>query len=66
MPNTTDYRKTRRNLLLICGSGETYKLPGSYKSIANSGLEINSKSRDLLLISGPEFAIDLWFLNQEL
>ena len=29
------------------------KLPGGSKSTANSGPEINSKSRDLLLISGP-------------
>ena len=37
-----------RNLLLICGF-----LMKSYKSTANSGPQINSKSRDLLLICGP-------------
>ena len=47
-------------ILLICGPGEPLKLPGSSKSTANSGPEINSKSRDLLLICGP--GICCWFV----
>ena len=41
-----------RDLPLISGPGESYKLPESYRSTVNS-LQINSKSRDLLLICGP-------------
>ena len=41
-----------RDLPLISGPGESYKLPESYKPTVNS-LQINSKSRDLLLICGP-------------